>query len=57
MEVILDRKTFISTLACSPRFSFSGLLYMVYELLRNYFVINDYASGFDLFFEVCEHIA
>jgi hypothetical protein len=57
MEVILDWKTFISTLAYSPCLSSSGPLYMVYELLRNYFVLDDYASGFNLLFEICEHIA
>jgi hypothetical protein len=30
---------------------------MVYELLRDYFVLDDFVSGFDLFFEVCGHIA
>jgi hypothetical protein len=29
---------------------------MVYELLRDYFVPDDSASGFDLFFEICKHI-
>jgi hypothetical protein len=57
MEVILDRKTFISTLACSPLFSSNGPSYMVYQLLQNYFVIHDYANGFDLFFKVSGHIA
>jgi hypothetical protein len=57
MEVTLDRKTFIFTLACSPRFSFGGPSDMVYELVRNYFVLDDYANGFDLFFKVCGHVA
>jgi hypothetical protein len=30
---------------------------MVYELLRDCFVPDDLASGFDHFFEICEHIA
>ncbi len=30
---------------------------MVYELLQDYFVLDDSASGFDLFFEICKHIA
>jgi hypothetical protein len=30
---------------------------MVYELLQNHFILNDFASCFDLFFEVCEYIA
>jgi len=37
-KVILDQKTFISILACSPHFSFGGPSNMVYELLQNYFV-------------------
>jgi hypothetical protein len=52
-QIILDQRTFISALACSPPFSFVGPLGMVYELLQNYFVPNDFTSGFDLFFEVC----
>jgi hypothetical protein len=55
-QIILDQQTFISTLVCSPPFSFVGPLGMVYELLQNYFVPNDFTSGFDLFFEVCGHI-
>jgi hypothetical protein len=57
MEVTLDQKTFISTLACSPPLSSDGPSYMVYELLRDYFVIHDYVSGFNLFFKVFGHIA
>ncbi len=55
-KVTLDQKTFISILAHSPHFSFGGPSSMVYELLQNYFVPNDYTSGFDFFFEVCGHI-
>jgi hypothetical protein len=29
---------------------------MVYEFLWNYFFLDDYVSGFDLFFEICRHI-
>jgi hypothetical protein len=29
---------------------------MVYELLWDCFVHDDFASGFDLFLEICEHI-
>jgi hypothetical protein len=29
---------------------------MVYELLWNCFVPNDFTSGFDVFFEICGHI-
>jgi hypothetical protein len=28
----------------------------VYELLQNYFVLDDFISDFDLIFEICEHI-
>jgi hypothetical protein len=56
-KVTLVRETFISTLACSPCLSSDGLLSMVYELLQDCFVLNDYVSGFNLFFKVCGHIA
>ncbi len=29
---------------------------MVYELLRDCFVLDDFVNGFDLFFEICRHI-
>jgi hypothetical protein len=29
---------------------------MVYDLLQNCFVLEDFANGFDFFFEVCGHI-
>jgi hypothetical protein len=28
----------------------------VYELLQNYFVLDDFINDFDLIFEICEHI-
>ncbi len=56
MEVTLDQETFVSTLACSPRFSFDGPSNMVYEFLRIFFISNDFADGFNLFFKVCGHI-
>jgi hypothetical protein len=57
MDIVLDRKAFISTLIHSPRFSFDNPLNMVYELLWYCFVFNDFASGFDFCFEICRHIA
>jgi hypothetical protein len=57
MKVTLDHETFVFTLAHSPCLSSSGLLNMVFKLLPNYFVPNAFASGFNLFFEVCGHIA
>jgi hypothetical protein len=30
---------------------------MVYEFLQDYFVLDDYTSGFDFLFEICEDIA
>jgi len=30
---------------------------MVYELSQDYFVLDDFTSGFDLFFKLCGHIA
>jgi hypothetical protein len=53
----LDRDAFIFALTCSPHFSFDGPLGMVYEFLQDCFVLNDYANGFDIFFEICGHIA
>jgi hypothetical protein len=57
IEVTLDRETFVSDLVRSLHLFSIGLSSMVYELLRDYFVPNDFTSGFDLFFEVCGHIA
>jgi hypothetical protein len=50
MDLVLDRKAFISALTHSQCFSFDGLSNMVYELLWDCFVLDDYASGFDFFF-------
>jgi hypothetical protein len=52
----LDRETFISTLTRSPHLSSDDPLGMVYELLWDCFVPNDYVNGFDFFFEICGHI-
>jgi hypothetical protein len=30
---------------------------MMYELLQDYFILDDFGNGFDFFFEVCGHIA
>ncbi len=57
MEVTLNQEAFVTALVHSPCFSFSGPSGMVYELLRKCFVPDDYASGFDLLFDVCGHIA
>jgi len=56
MDFVLDREAFIYALACSPRFLFGGLLGMVYEFW-NCFVLDEFVSGFDFFFEICGHIA
>jgi hypothetical protein len=56
IEITLNQKAFNSALVHSPHFSSNGPLSVVYELLRDYFVQNDFMSGFDLFFEICEHI-
>jgi hypothetical protein len=55
-KVTLDGEAFVSVLARSPHLSSGGLSGMVYEYLWNYFVLDDFASGFNLFFEVCGHI-
>jgi hypothetical protein len=56
MDITLDRKAFIFSLTCFPRLSSSSPSSMVYELLHDYFVPSDFANGFDLFIEICEHI-
>ncbi len=58
MDLVLDKEAFIFALMHSPhsRFSSDSLLNMVYELLQNYFVPDDFASGFDFCFEICRHI-
>ncbi len=56
MDFLKNKKTFISTLTRSPCLSFHDPLNMVYELLWDWFVPNDFASGFDFFFEICKHI-
>ncbi len=56
-EVALNWEAFVSTLACSPHLFSDGPLGMVYQLLQNSFVPDDFMNGFDLFFEVCRHIA
>ncbi|KAL2649469.1 hypothetical protein R1flu_017597 [Riccia fluitans] len=44
-------------LARSPRLSSGGPSGMVFELLRDCFTLEDLASGFDLLFDLCTHIA
>jgi hypothetical protein len=56
MNLILDREALVFPLTHSPHHSFNGPLGMVYELLEDCFVLDDYVSGFDLFFEICKHI-
>jgi len=56
IKVILDQETFIFTLVRSPHLYSSGPLGMVYEFLQNYFFPNDFANGFDFFFEIRGHI-
>ncbi len=55
-KVILNQDAFISTLACSLCFSFSGLSNIVHELLRYCFVPITFASGFEFLKKVCGHI-
>jgi hypothetical protein len=49
MDLVLDRNAFIFALTHSPHFSFGGPSDMVYEFLWDYFVFDDYVSGFDFF--------
>jgi hypothetical protein len=46
----LDKKAFIFALTCFLGLSSSGFSGIVYEFLRGCFVLDDLASGFDLFF-------
>jgi len=48
-KVILNQETYIFTWAHSLHISLGSLLGMVYELLWNYFVPNDFTNGFDMF--------
>ncbi len=54
IDLVLHRKTLIFTFTCFPSFSSSVVSSMVYELLPNCFVLNDFASGFDFFLEICK---
>jgi hypothetical protein len=49
-DFVLDGEAFIFALTCSPRFSSDSPPSMVYELLRDCFVPNNYVSGFEFFF-------
>ncbi len=53
IEVNLDQKTFIFSLFVHHVFFQMALMY---ELLQNCFVQNDFMNFFYLFFEVCEYI-
>jgi hypothetical protein len=56
MDHVLDKEAFIYVLPRFPCLSFDGPLRMVYELLRDCFVLDNFVSGFDFFFETCGHI-
>jgi len=56
MEVTLDWEALIYVLVYSSHLSSSDLSPMVYEFRQDYFVPNDFVSGFNLFFDVCGHI-
>jgi hypothetical protein len=56
MDLVLDRKAFIYALTHFPHLSFNSPSGMVYELLWECFVHDDFVNGFYLFFEICEHI-
>jgi hypothetical protein len=55
-EFFLNREAFIFALTHLPCLSSNDFSGMVYELLRDCFVLDDSASGFDFFFEICGHI-
>jgi hypothetical protein len=46
MDLILDREAFISTLTRFPHLSSSDPSSMVYQLLWDCFVLDDFANGF-----------
>jgi hypothetical protein len=50
MDLILDKEAFISTLIGFPRLSSSDPSNMVYQLLQDCFVHDDFANGFVFFF-------
>jgi hypothetical protein len=56
MKVTLDWEAFIYVLVYSPYLFSSDLSPMLYEFRQDYFVPNDFVSGFNLFFYVCGHI-
>ncbi len=56
MNLVLDKKAFIYMLPCFPRLSFNNPSSMVYELLKDCFVLDNYGNDFDIFFEICGHI-
>jgi len=56
MDFVLDREAFIYMLICFPCLSSNSPSNMVYELLKSRFVLDDFTSGFDIFFEICGHI-
>ncbi len=49
MDLVLDRETFIYALTCSPHLSFGNPSSMVYGFLCDWFVLDDFISGFDFF--------
>ncbi len=56
IKVTLNRHAFISTLVYSSCISSYHPLSIVYEILQNYFVLDNSMSDFNLFFEICGHI-
>jgi hypothetical protein len=56
INFVLDKEAFIFTLTRFPCLSSDNPLGMVYELLRDYFVLDDFASDFVIFFEIYKHI-
>jgi hypothetical protein len=56
MDFVLDIEAYIFVFMHLPSLSFGNPSSMVYELLQDYFVLDDSTSGFDLFLKMCEHI-
>jgi hypothetical protein len=56
-EFILDQNAFIFTLVGSSHLCFDASLGIVYELLQDYLVLDDFTNDFNIFFKICGHIA
>jgi hypothetical protein len=56
MDFVLDIEAFIFALTRFSHLSFYDSSNMVYELLWDCFVLDNFVGGFDFFLEICEYI-